>query len=141
MSEQFVEGTVRYRRSDAPKICICCPSEPTHVFGYYIEGDDGQPLDGTGGGWIFGALRRITDGTRVRLSLQESQKPPKRFDPADRIAEVQRRQGGPAGEITAVMVSVSEPPETDCICGPARNPNNPHIYGCPQKPPETEDRT
>ena len=64
-----IEGTVRYVRSDRPKECICCPGEPTHVFGYHIEGDDGKQIDGTGGGWMVGVLRRIPDGTRVRLAI------------------------------------------------------------------------
>jgi len=109
MSEQSIEGTVRYMRSDHPKECICCPGEPTHVFAYYIEGDDGKPLDGTGGGWIARSIRRLPDGTRVRLSLQESQKPP----------ETERRfvyplvQGAHPLTGASRQPPASEPPETE----------------------------
>jgi hypothetical protein len=81
---EAVEGVVRYMRSsiDEPKVCICCPGEPSHVFGYFIEVAEGTPergpdgsLYGGGGGWVTRAIRRLPDGTPVRLSLAATPEP------------------------------------------------------------------
>jgi len=75
-----IEGVVRYMRSnsDEPKVCICCPDEPQHVFCYAFDEDAASaspPLSSYESrrdvsSWLSDMFWRTPDGGRLRITVE-----------------------------------------------------------------------
>ncbi|MCA3000346.1 MAG: hypothetical protein ING75_17295 [Rhodocyclaceae bacterium] len=71
------EGVIHFMRSDLPKICVCCPGQPTHVFSRYVkfgDFDDAYPETfGHGVQELLGSIALCDnrfEGKRVRVTVE-----------------------------------------------------------------------